>query len=79
MEGVFPDDWIVVDKGSDYTSHFASAGSSIELKPCDPRAYFPVAEGWTQYLSYSHSINALQLDHAEIHSYFVSLFDQVEI
>ncbi len=79
MEGVFPDDWIVVDKGSDYTSHFASAGSSIELKPCDPRAYFPVAEGWTQHLSYSHSINALQLDHAEIHSYFVSLFDQVEI
>lgn len=30
MEGVFPDDWTVVDKGSDYTSRFASAGSSIE-------------------------------------------------
>ena len=75
VEGVFPDDWIVVDKGSDYTSHFASAGSSIELISCDPRAYFPVIEGWTQYLSRSESINALQLDHAEIHSHFASLYD----
>lgn len=77
MEGVFPDDWTVVDKGSDYTSHFSSAGSSIKLRSCNPNAYFPVIEGWTQYSSRSHSINALQLDHAEIHSYFASLFDQV--
>lgn len=75
VEGVFPDDWTVVDKGSDYTSHFASAGPSIELISCDPSAYFSVIEGWTQYLSRSESINALQLDHAEIHSYFDSLFD----
>lgn len=74
-DGTFPDDWTVVDKGIDYTSHFALAGPSISVELCDPSAYFPVVEGWTLRLCSKSSINALELNRAQIHSYFNGLVD----
>lgn len=74
-DGTFPSDWTVVDKGIDYTTHFALAGPSIKVEPCDPSAYFPVVEGWTLRLCSKSSINALELNCAQIHSYFNRLVD----